>query len=477
MPAIVASRMIRYRNWSWPSCATGASGPVAGGWGSLPSVATRSTIQSLREGFAGEGCAGGSPRLRSGAVPPHHAPDDGSATPRRSGRQVQRTDPRAGIQSGGARRATRPRHGQGARSAGARGQAPRRPPRPGHRRAGGCPSAGPGRGHPPADDRPPGAGRRCSTGAPRAELTAVFDDLTIDDAEAVIRAFGLYFQLVNVAEERARVRGIRTRRRSARGAVTRGSIGEAIVRLDAEGADPADILAALSVQPVLTAHPTEARRRTTLIALRRVVTAHGAAARPASDTGGGSRRSPPSARGDHALVAHGRSAQPAADAARRGAQRAGVLRRHALQSPRRVSIGPSTLHSTCCARWPTIGRPATATGPARERRSCRRSSAWGSGSAATATATRNVTAVVTGQAVRIARDHVLRGYEAVCARLMQTVAAAVPGDRLDERLIARLMSDEEASPRPCACSGAFPDEPFRHAWAHGRAPAAHARGV
>ena len=103
-----------------------------------------------------------------------------------------------------------------------------------------------------------------------AELAADFDALTVDDAEAVIRAFTLYFQLVNVAEERARVRGIRGRRRSARGAVTRGSVGEAILRLEAAGADAGELLAHLSIEPVLTAHPTEARRRTALIALRRI---------------------------------------------------------------------------------------------------------------------------------------------------------------------------------------------------------------
>ncbi|MFI5291826.1 MAG: phosphoenolpyruvate carboxylase, partial [Candidatus Limnocylindrales bacterium] len=102
------------------------------------------------------------------------------------------------------------------------------------------------------------------------ELAAEFEALAVDDAEAVIRAFALYFQLVNVAEERARVRGIRGRRRSARGAVTRGSVGEAILRLAAGGTDPDELLARLSIEPVLTAHPTEARRRTALIALRRI---------------------------------------------------------------------------------------------------------------------------------------------------------------------------------------------------------------
>ena len=38
-----------------------------------------------------------------------------------------------------------------------------------------------------------------------------------------------------------------------------------------------------------------------------------------------------------------------------------------------------------------------------------------------------MTAEVTEKTLRIHADHVLRGYEAVATRLMQTLAAAVPG--------------------------------------------------
>ena len=56
------------------------------------------------------------------------------------------------------------------------------------------------------------------------ELAAEFEALAVEDAELVIRAFALYFQLVNVAEERARVRGIRGRRRSAGAVYLLGSV-------------------------------------------------------------------------------------------------------------------------------------------------------------------------------------------------------------------------------------------------------------
>ena len=86
------------------------------------------------------------------------------------------------------------------------------------------------------------------------------------------RAFTLYFQLVNLAEERQRVRVLRTRARRAKGRPIDESLGEAVERLavdlDREAIEAR--LRAVEVHPVLTAHPTEARRRTLLIALRRI---------------------------------------------------------------------------------------------------------------------------------------------------------------------------------------------------------------
>ena len=69
-------------------------------------------------------------------------------------------------------------------------------------------------------------------------------------AEVVVRAFSLYFRLVNLAEERHRVRTLRSRSRS--GKPVKDSIGALEV-------DPAAI-DDLRITPVLTAHPTEAKR-------------------------------------------------------------------------------------------------------------------------------------------------------------------------------------------------------------------------
>ncbi len=64
--------------------------------------------------------------------------------------------------------------------------------------------------------------------------------------------------------------------------------------------------------------------------------------------------------------------------------------------------------------------------------------------------------------LRIQADHVLRGYEAVATRLMQTVAVAVSGDRLARTLASRLARDAEDLPETeRQLRRRFPDEPYR----------------
>jgi len=91
-------------------------------------------------------------------------------------------------------------------------------------------------------------------------------------AEAVARAFTVYFHLANLAEEHQRIRALRERDAGAE--PVRESLADAVASLDtAIGADTrAGLLARLEVHPVLTAHPTEARRRAITEALRRIST-------------------------------------------------------------------------------------------------------------------------------------------------------------------------------------------------------------
>jgi phosphoenolpyruvate carboxylase len=99
------------------------------------------------------------------------------------------------------------------------------------------------------------------------------DRLTAGEARLLVRAFTAYFHLVNMAEERHRLRVLR-RREAAAGDAPRGeSIAEAVGQAAGAGVSAERVralLAECTVEPVFTAHPTEARRRTVLAKLRRL---------------------------------------------------------------------------------------------------------------------------------------------------------------------------------------------------------------
>lgn len=115
-----------------------------------------------------------------------------------------------------------------------------------------------------------------TTGAVLAEAEALVDGLTMERAEQVARAFTCYFHLANLAEEYHRVRVLREREAAfARDAVTQDdSLPEAFEQLASEvGREEAlRRLRRLEFRPVLTAHPTEARRRAVSGAVRRIAT-------------------------------------------------------------------------------------------------------------------------------------------------------------------------------------------------------------
>lgn len=87
------------------------------------------------------------------------------------------------------------------------------------------------------------------------EIDELIDELSVDDAVDVIRAFELYFQMVNLAEELHRER---RRRERALGheEPLRGS-------LETLRPSAATLLEQLEIRIVFTAHPTEVQRRTT----------------------------------------------------------------------------------------------------------------------------------------------------------------------------------------------------------------------
>jgi phosphoenolpyruvate carboxylase len=115
--------------------------------------------------------------------------------------------------------------------------------------------------------------RRRRDPAARQALDAELAALGPSALELLAHAFSTFFQLANLAEEKERVRALRRRERAAGRAPLGGSMAEAVGRLAAAGLDATAVaarLADLELSPVLTAHPTEARRRTVILALRRV---------------------------------------------------------------------------------------------------------------------------------------------------------------------------------------------------------------
>ncbi len=98
-----------------------------------------------------------------------------------------------------------------------------------------------------------------SAGAALQELVQKLPD---EEVEPCIRACALQLQLANIAEERERVR--RRRHYDATGTRQRESLMEAADLLRESGADLAAAVRSLHLELVLTAHPTEATRRSVL---------------------------------------------------------------------------------------------------------------------------------------------------------------------------------------------------------------------
>ncbi|HVT21453.1 MAG TPA: phosphoenolpyruvate carboxylase [Mycobacteriales bacterium] len=104
-------------------------------------------------------------------------------------------------------------------------------------------------------------------GEPGDDPAALVAALPLQQAERVARAFTVLFHLVNLAEERHRVRVLRSRDRDG-DTPAPDSVAGAVATLGVP--DVTAALADLELHPVLTAHPTEARRRAVVTAVHRI---------------------------------------------------------------------------------------------------------------------------------------------------------------------------------------------------------------
>ncbi len=100
----------------------------------------------------------------------------------------------------------------------------------------------------------------------RRELEAILDSLSADQTLAIVRAFSYFSHLANIAEDQHHIR--RNRAHAIAGSAPRpGSLAFAFHRTRETGVEPERLGAFFGsalVSPVLTAHPTEVRRKSTL---------------------------------------------------------------------------------------------------------------------------------------------------------------------------------------------------------------------
>ncbi|MDH5386890.1 MAG: phosphoenolpyruvate carboxylase [Gammaproteobacteria bacterium] len=113
----------------------------------------------------------------------------------------------------------------------------------------------------------------------RAQMMSMIETLDAQTLSQVVRAFSIYFSLVNIAEEASQhqQRRDQLKHRTNENILWVGSFDSALARFTDLEMNPAqlqNLLNRLAYIPVITAHPTEAKPRSVLYALRRIFLAN-----------------------------------------------------------------------------------------------------------------------------------------------------------------------------------------------------------
>src|ERR1700723_3146246 len=96
----------------------------------------------------------------------------------------------------------------------------------------------------------------------RRELETTLDGMSISETVRIVRAFSYFSRLANIAEDQNNIRQMRTR-----GAQRSGTLADTLSHAREAGFSAADLrrfFKEAQVSPVLTAHPTEVRRKSTI---------------------------------------------------------------------------------------------------------------------------------------------------------------------------------------------------------------------
>ncbi len=115
--------------------------------------------------------------------------------------------------------------------------------------------------------------RREGDASAGAALEARIQGLDVDGLKSLISCLGSFLDLVNLAEDRHRIRVLRERRRTQPDQPLSESIEAAFVSLRDRGLGADEILSlaqSIDIELVFTAHPTEAKRQTARLTLKRL---------------------------------------------------------------------------------------------------------------------------------------------------------------------------------------------------------------
>ena len=287
----------------------------------------------------------------------------------------------------------------------------------------------------------------------------LLDGASRQDAARLIRALTLRFRLASLAEERGRAIEIAQAAQAAASggasAVQADSFSEAVRAAAAAGATAEEIRASvvgLRFHPVLTAHPTEARRRTLIALLGRMrvlLDRRSAAVDPAE-----------------AALCVRRLREEVTNLWRMGSIRTRSVTpldevRSAMVhfdetifrlAPRLLRGVDEALRQLDPAEGESGSRPPHQMPTIR----------WGSWIGGDRDGNPNVTAVTTREAARIQADHTLRALEAVAQRLTLSIAATVAEESLPAALAAALKRDAlELGDAERILRERFPNEAYR----------------
>ncbi|MEU4829674.1 phosphoenolpyruvate carboxylase [Streptosporangium sp. NPDC023615] len=275
------------------------------------------------------------------------------------------------------------------------------------------------------------------------EITAMVAEWPVDRAVQIARAFTCYFHLANLAEEHFRIRTLRVRDTGEEPLPE--SLAQAVQELG--GGKVADLVEGLRLHPVLTAHPTEARRRAVVTAIQRI--SHQLAAYNSSDRGAAER------------AETRRRLLEEIDLLWRTAQ----LRSTKLDPLDEVRTAMAAFDETLFRVVPQVYRAldaALGTGTGTERPRARAFIRYGSWIGGDRDGNPNVTAKVTRDAVLIQAEHVLIALENATSRIGRSLTLGADHTPASPELRAALAAAENDHPEVVSeMATRSPGEPHR----------------